>query len=110
MTKEKNLPIDRTKLSKAFITDPTKIELRSADALKELDITVHQKGAASVDKSKKVVKLEDGSELAYEKLVLAPGAYPNDLPIEGFQLSGVHKLRDISHAQSISQGKWIRIA
>jgi len=103
LTKEANLPLDRTKLSKAFITDPKKIELRSEEQLKEMNVTVQQKAASGVDKQKKVVKLEDGGEIAYEKLVLAVGAYPNDLPIPGFELEGVHKLRDITHAQGISK-------
>jgi len=103
LTKEPNLPIDRTKLSKAFITDPKKIELRSEEQLKELNVTVQQKGASGVNKEKKTVQLEDGSEISYDKLVLAVGAYPNDLPIDGFKLEGVHKLRDITHAQGISK-------
>lgn len=74
LTKENNLPIDRTKLSKAFITDASKINLRTPEQLDEMKVTVRQAEVKSVDKSKRRVKLENGEEMAYSKLVLAMGA------------------------------------
>ena len=47
------------------------------------------------------MQLEGGSDIAYDKLVLAPGAAPNLLPIDGAKLDGVCMLRDITHTQNI---------
>jgi len=103
LTKEPNLPLDRTKLSKAYITDANKILLRTQEQIDDWKITVKQTGASKVDKKNKSVKLEDGSEISYDKLVLAVGAAPTDLPIDGFKLDGVFKLRDITHTQAITK-------
>ena len=40
ISRENNLPIDRTKLSKSIKIDVPKIELRSAQQLKELDVEI----------------------------------------------------------------------
>lgn len=102
LSKEQHAPIDRTKLSKALITDAGKIALRSPDMLKKMDVNLKTVGVASVDKTNKQVKLDDGSSLNYSQLVLAPGASPTTLPIEGFNLSNIFTLRAIKDAQAIS--------
>lgn len=102
LTKEPYQPIDRTKLSKALITDAGKIALRAGDQLNSEGVTLKHIGAASIDKANKTVKLEDGSSLSYSHLVLAPGAYPTKLPIEGVQLQNIHTLRKVPDAKAIS--------
>lgn len=103
LTKEPHPPIDRTKLSKAFITDAGKITLRSPEQLKSMDITIKHVGAASIDRTNKKAKLEDGSDLPYSQLVLSPGAHPVRVPIDGVNLGNIYTLREIADAQAVTQ-------
>ena len=99
-------PIDRTKLSKALISDPKKVELRDGAFYSGLDIDFKTgETVASVDKSAKSVKLESGGTIEYSKLVIAVGGKPNRLPMDGFDLSNVFLLRDINHAKNIVEAR-----
>ena len=57
--------------------------------------------ATSVDTGEKVVTLEDGSTLSYDKLLIATGASPAIPPLEGIDLDGVFSLRDTTDALKI---------
>ncbi|KIK10084.1 hypothetical protein K443DRAFT_81036 [Laccaria amethystina LaAM-08-1] len=104
LTKETHTPIDRTKLSKALITDSTKIEWRTAADLKikygtnvrfEVEVT-------AVDFEKKVVLLDDGKDtIPFDKLILATGGTPQRLPIEGAELENVYTFRGISDSKKV---------
>ncbi|KAF8199659.1 flavoprotein [Pholiota molesta] len=85
LSKEMYTPIDRTKLSKALITDPAKIEWRTAADLKIKYGTNIRLGVevTSVDLEQKTVTLEGGKDtIPYDKLILASGGIPRRLPIE----------------------------
>lgn len=99
---EDNLPIDRTKLSKALIADASKIELRPQDWFKSASIeTVHGE-VSSIDFKSKTVSTKSGSSHNYTKLILATGGTPKALPLPGFKdLKNVFLLRSISDVKSI---------
>ncbi|KAH9989006.1 hypothetical protein BJV77DRAFT_1018930 [Russula vinacea] len=104
ISQETNAPIDRTKLSKALVTDASKLEWRTAADLKIKYGTALRIGTAvtSVDASNKTVTLEDGKEIIpYDTLILASGGVPRRLPIEGADLENVHTLRNVQDAQKI---------
>jgi len=104
VSKENHTPIDRTKLSKALITDPAKIEWRSAADLKIKYGTNIRLGVevTSIDIEKKTVTLDEGKEvLPYEKLILATGGIPRRLPVEGAQLQNVYTFRGIDDAKKV---------
>ena len=80
-------PVDRPNLSKDYLagTAPEEwIPLRSADyyAGNRIDLRVSSKVTA-IDAAKKTVSLANGSAVAYEVLVLAPGAEPIKLDVPG---------------------------
>ncbi|KAH9917246.1 uncharacterized protein B0H18DRAFT_883934 [Fomitopsis serialis] len=103
LSKEHYSPIDRTKLSKALITDPAKIEWRSAADLKTkygVDLRTGVQ-VESVDAPAKSVRLTDGTTVPYETLVLATGGLPRRLPIDGASLSNVYTMRGVEDAQKI---------
>ncbi|KAL0954670.1 hypothetical protein HGRIS_003621 [Hohenbuehelia grisea] len=85
LSKEPYLPIDRTKLSKAIITDPSKIEWKNAAELKiRYGVTVRTNvTVTSISPKEHYITLESNETLAYDNLVLAPGAIPRVLPIDG---------------------------
>ncbi|KAL4062236.1 hypothetical protein V8B97DRAFT_1947463 [Scleroderma yunnanense] len=104
LSKELHAPIDRTKLSKALITDPAKIELRTAADLKIRYGTTLRIGVnvTSIDTSAKQVIFEGGKEsISYEQLILAMGGTPRRLPIEGANLENVYTFRGIEDSKKV---------
>ena len=57
--------------------------------------------AQSVDPGKKQVRLSDGRELPYDKLILGVGASPVIPAIDGRDLNGVFTLRSLSDAEKM---------
>ncbi|TEB34751.1 hypothetical protein FA13DRAFT_1729396 [Coprinellus micaceus] len=104
LSKETYTPIDRTKLSKALITDPVKVELRNAADLKikygtNLRLGVEVTG---VDLKNNLVIIDGGKDtLPYQKLVIATGGTPRRLPIENGGLENVYTFRGISDSQKV---------
>jgi NADPH-dependent 2,4-dienoyl-CoA reductase/sulfur reductase-like enzyme len=103
LSAEKHAPIDRTKLSKALLTDLSKLEWYPESEIKEtfgadLRTGVH---VTSVNTGKKTVSLDGGTTISYDKLVLASGATPRRLPIPGANLPHVYALRGVEDAKKI---------
>lgn len=104
ISKEPYAPIDRTKLSKALITDPIAIMWKSPADLKIMHGTTLRLGAevTSVDLKNKTVTIDNGADtLSYEKIILAPGGIPRKLPVEGADLENVFTFRDIADAEKV---------
>lgn len=103
VSKESERPFDRTKLSKALITDLSKLAWRDESFYKDAGIELVTDEAASVDFGSKTVKGKSGKEYPYTKLVLASGGTPRWLPLEGLKgdLGNVFLLRTLEHAQDI---------
>lgn len=103
LSKEPYAPIDRTKLSKALVTDASKLEWYPADKIKEDFGATLRTGVVvqSVDTGSKSVTLEGGEKVKYDKLVLATGAIPRRLPIPGADLPHVYTLRGVEDAKNI---------
>lgn len=55
----------------------------------------------SIDASGKSVALSDGSELAYDKLLIATGSSPAPLPIPGTDLPGVQHMWSLEHTERL---------
>ena len=99
---EPSPPIDRTKLSKALMTDKSKLELRPQEWFNESSIETVSDEVTSVDFEKKSVSTKSGSSYPYTKLILATGGIPKSLPLPGFkELSNVFLLRSLEDAQAI---------
>jgi nitrite reductase (NADH) large subunit len=57
------------------------------------------KAVTRIDRARRVVVAEDGTEAAYDRLLLATGSNPFILPIPGAHLPGVITYRDIADTQ-----------
>lgn len=57
--------------------------------------------AETVNRHKRLVKLDDGREIHYDKLVLATGSVPFIVPVPGHNLEGVVTFRDILDVQRL---------
>jgi 3-phenylpropionate/trans-cinnamate dioxygenase ferredoxin reductase component len=84
---EAHLPYDRPPLSKATITgeeEPTPVLLLDDDQLRSLNAKfIHNAKAVKLDLKSKSISLGNGDQVSYEKLLLATGAKPRELNIEG---------------------------
>ncbi|KAE8315762.1 hypothetical protein BDV41DRAFT_150408 [Aspergillus transmontanensis] len=102
ISREPNLPIDRTKLSKALISDPSKIEWRPREWYESVSVETVTDEVTSVDFNKRTVATKSGKTYPYTKLVLATGGVPRTLPVEGFNdLGNIFLLRFVTDVQSI---------
>jgi 3-phenylpropionate/trans-cinnamate dioxygenase ferredoxin reductase subunit len=98
-------PYQRPPLSKAWLhgeLPEDRLFLRGAEALaaKKIDLRLGAV-AQSIDPAEKIVRLSDGSTLAYAGLALATGARARRPPLPGVDLAGVFVLRDIFDARKI---------
>jgi NADPH-dependent 2,4-dienoyl-CoA reductase/sulfur reductase-like enzyme len=99
---EPGLPYDRPPLSKQLLAGEWEVErllLRPQDQWDSLDIThVPGTSAAAMDTTVSCVRLADGSECAYDALVIATGAQAVHPPFLGAGLAGVQVLRSLPDA------------
>jgi NADPH-dependent 2,4-dienoyl-CoA reductase/sulfur reductase-like enzyme/nitrite reductase/ring-hydroxylating ferredoxin subunit len=97
-------PVDRPNLSKDILAGTAPAEwafLRSGDQLAEKNITFVREAATGIDRTARTVMLSGGGKLPYDALVLATGAEPIRLPIEGTDLPHVHVLRTLADCTAI---------
>jgi NAD(P)H-nitrite reductase large subunit len=59
--------------------------------------------AKAVDAQKKTVALDDGSTLAYDRLLIATGSSPASPPIPGIHAAGVHPCWTLKDARAIAE-------
>ncbi|XP_075710288.1 apoptosis-inducing factor 3-like [Rhinoderma darwinii] len=104
VTREKHIPYDRTKLSKAMNATAVEIYLRPTEFYKEHDIEVlTEKEAVSISTDEAKVKFKDGSVLQYSQLLIATGSRPRELKCPGSTLQNVFYLRSPEDAHAISE-------
>ncbi|MET8947004.1 FAD/NAD(P)-binding oxidoreductase [Streptomyces sp. NPDC004542] len=106
---ETHAPYDRPPLSKQVLLgrwDAAQNTLRDHAGLAELNVkTLLGRTAVGLrdehDPGRRAVLLDDGSTVRYDRLVIATGASPRQLP--GTDLEGVHTLRTIDDALAIRE-------
>lgn len=102
ISNEGYMPIDRPKLSKALLTDPAKLALRSKDWFEAGDIDWRDGEVSDVDFSGRSVTTAGGEKITYTKLVLATGGTPRRLPLQGFGvLDNIFTLRSVHDTKKI---------
>ncbi len=66
------------------------------------NITLHKgKWVESVDRARRIVHATDGTEAAYDRLIIATGSTPFMIPIPGNELEGVIAFRDIGNVDTM---------
>ncbi len=104
---EPHIPYQRPPLSKQYLSGEyglDRVHLRPArfyDSKK-----IHVKSGVrvdSIDPSRRRVACDDGTEISYDKLLLATGARPRKLAATGSDLPGIHYLRTIADVDAIKR-------
>jgi 3-phenylpropionate/trans-cinnamate dioxygenase ferredoxin reductase subunit len=98
-------PYERPPLSKEYLAREKPFErilIRPAAFWAERNVALRPGVAVTaVDPGRHTVKLTDGSEVGYGKLIWAGGGIPRRLSCPGADLSGVHAVRDKADADRI---------
>src|SRR4051812_733879 len=98
-------PYRRPALSKAYLRGETtsdELLLPEAGRLDALDIELRVAApVAAVDVAARSVRLASGERVAYDQLLLAPGAGAHRLALPGAALDGVVRVRDLRDAEAL---------
>ena len=108
--REAEMPMERPPLSKAWLSEEGaggegSFLMRQAGWFQENDVTFHREAnAVSADISDGTITLADGNVMSWDHLVLATGAVPRNLPLEGEEgLDHMHVLRVPADAERLSK-------
>ncbi|WP_058533474.1 FAD-dependent oxidoreductase [Legionella saoudiensis] len=105
LCEEAFFPYFRMQIPKAFLLGKQKIEQlyiydESYYQKNDIEIILQAK-VRTLDTKNKRVKIKNGGEIDYKKLLIATGCSPKKLTIPGAKLEGVHYLRSIDDAEAI---------
>jgi 3-phenylpropionate/trans-cinnamate dioxygenase ferredoxin reductase component len=98
-------PYERPALSKDFLLgkaerDSLFVHAEDWYAENQVELVLGDR-VTSIDRHSRAVRLESGRAAIYDRLVLATGARPRTLPLDGIELAGVHLLRRISDSEAL---------
>ena len=98
-------PYQRPPLSKKFLAGEIgydRVELKAEDFYAQSGVATHwSTRVTEIDRRRKRVLTGDGQEFAYGKLLIATGSRVREINVPGFDLEGVHYLRNIDDVKSI---------
>ncbi len=102
---DRDAPVDRPNLSKDYLAGSAPVEwvsLRPPDFFRERGIDARiGRRAAALDLRSRRVKLDDGSELPFDALLLATGASPVQLPLPASDRLPLRTLRTLADSRAI---------
>jgi 3-phenylpropionate/trans-cinnamate dioxygenase ferredoxin reductase subunit len=102
---EPEVPYERPPLSKEYLRGEATFEdslVRPPNFYSDKDVETRLGiRATKVDPEGKVVELEDGNRVPYDKVLIATGGRNRRPPIPGLDLDGVYDLRTVSDADRI---------
>lgn len=105
LSADTDAPYDRPNCSKDYLAGQAPAEwmpLRDESWYADNDIDLQlQAEASGLDVAGRTVLLKDGRSFGYDALLLATGAEPVRLPLEGFSRPEVHVLRTLRDADAI---------
>ena len=107
VSKDSSVPYHRPPLSKRYLRgetdrEGTLVEPEFFYAEQDVELML-ERSAERVVPGERRVELAGGDALRYEKLLLAPGAWPRTLPVPGADLSNVFTLRTLDDSTRIRE-------
>ncbi|EDV21585.1 uncharacterized protein TRIADDRAFT_59728 [Trichoplax adhaerens] len=102
-TRERSLPYDRPKLSKALSSTAASLQLRSAEFFKDTAIEVlTESEVIGLNIKTKTVTMKDNSIIIYDSVLIATGSNPRIMHITGSQAKGIFTLRTPEDGNAIA--------
>ena len=105
LSEDSAAPVDRPNLSKDYLAGSAPedwLPLRPDSFYKEAGIDLRLKAnVTAIDTKARHVAIADGSTVSYDRLLLATGAEPVQLPIPGADQPHVHTLRSLADCRAI---------
>ena len=102
LSREDLPPYDRTKVSKNFMQgddSPHTLPLRGAEFYTRIGVDFRAGAQVqALDLNKKTITLQDGSDITYDRVLLATGGQPRKLDVPGAELEGVITVREAADA------------
>jgi 3-phenylpropionate/trans-cinnamate dioxygenase ferredoxin reductase subunit len=102
---EAHLPYNRPPLSKKFLSgelERDRLLLRSPQFYQQARVETRLGvRVTAIDRGARRLRLGDGGELGYDKLLLCVGSRPRLLETPGHDLAGIHYLRTIADVEAI---------
>src|SRR5689334_17883178 len=102
---EPHLPYQRPPLSKKYLSgalEQERLLIRPAHFYTEHGVETRLgRRAELIDRERRSVRLDDGSTVGYDLLLLATGSKARRMVTPGANLAGVHYLRDIADVEGI---------
>jgi 3-phenylpropionate/trans-cinnamate dioxygenase ferredoxin reductase subunit len=102
---EPDPPYNRPPLSKKYFTGELareRLQLRSAQFYQQPGLTLRLGvRATAIDRAARRVRLSDGNEVAWDKLLLCVGSRARRLDVPGVDLPGIHYLRTTADVDAI---------
>jgi 3-phenylpropionate/trans-cinnamate dioxygenase ferredoxin reductase subunit len=102
---EPHLPYQRPPLSKKYLAGDMKQDqlfLRPQSFFEQQRVELRLgRRATAIDRGARLLRLDDGAALAYDKLLLCLGARPRPLDLPGSALAGIFSLRTLADADRI---------
>ena len=102
---ERQPPYERPPLSKEYLRGESAFEgalVRSPDFYDENGVeTRFGVRATRVDAAEKVLELDDGERVAYDRLLITTGSRNRRLPVAGQDLEGIYSLRTVADSDRI---------
>jgi 3-phenylpropionate/trans-cinnamate dioxygenase ferredoxin reductase subunit len=102
---EPYLPYNRPPLSKKYLAGELERErlwLRSSQFYQQHRVETRLGvRVTAIDRASQRLRLADGAELNYDKLLLCVGSRPRQLEVPGHELAGIHCLRSIADVDAI---------
>jgi len=103
-------PYQRPPLSKAYFKgelEADRLYLKPLEYYAEHNIELLTGDAATrIDLDERKVELASGASVPWDRLVIATGARPRRLSVEGADLAGVHELRTLGHVDLLKSAAW----
>lgn len=104
---ETSLPYHRPPLSKSYFSgdlQANKLLLRPESFYESNKVDVHLgRRAVNIDRTNRIVELDNGDQISYDYLVLSTGTRARQLPIEGAVADNIHTLRTKADVDIIRQ-------
>lgn len=104
---ESEMPYERPPLTKDYLRgeserDKARVHAEGFYEQQEIELLTDT-AASAIDRSERVVRLADGTNVAYDRLLLCTGAEPRRLQIDGANLDGVHYLRTLADCDALRE-------